>query len=78
MFRGYIFIVSSQDDAVHYWTVKGADRSKLVLGIPAYGTSFTVVDVATANTIGGYTKGPGNAGTFSNHAGKLAYYEVQY
>ena len=60
--------------SVSYWISQGATRSKLNMGIPLYGnswtlTSSTVAPPAPANK-------PGKAGPYSNEAGVLAYYET--
>ncbi|CAG9856716.1 unnamed protein product [Phyllotreta striolata] len=60
---------------VHYWLGKGADRSKLVLGMPMYAQSFTLSDPA-AHGLNAATSGGGEAGVATRSRGFLAYYEV--
>lgn len=50
-------------------------KSKIVIGIPTYGKSFTL-DNAFNNGVGAPTTGAGTAGTFTREAGALSYYEV--
>lgn len=56
---------------------EGADRSKLVMGVPFYGQSFMLKDLHT-NLVGEGTpsRGPGNAGEITRQPGMLAYYEI--
>ena len=35
---------SSQNYTMNYWASQGADKSKLVMGMPMYGQSFTLDD----------------------------------
>ncbi|XP_061195465.1 acidic mammalian chitinase-like [Saccostrea echinata] len=62
--------------AVNYWLQKGAPAEKLNVGMPLYGISFTL---ANANNNGMFAPDKGNggkAGTYTQQAGILAYYEV--
>ncbi|CAG0891321.1 unnamed protein product [Darwinula stevensoni] len=59
---------------VKYYLEKGADRDKLVVGIPTYGRSYTLVN-PTANTLGSPAQGPGEAGKYTKEKGYLAFYE---
>ena len=57
-----------------YYLSKGASKSKLIVGIPFYGQSFT-----TRSSPRGYKEesaGPGKAGTWTKQRGMLAYYEI--
>jgi len=47
----------------------------LVLGIPTYGRSYTLVN-PDAHEVGSPTDGPGEKGKFTKEDGYLAYYEV--
>ncbi|XP_060519176.1 serine-rich adhesin for platelets-like, partial [Cylas formicarius] len=53
----------------------GADASKLVLGIPTYGRSYTLFN-PDANEIGAPADGPGDMGEATRENGYLAYYEI--
>jgi chitinase len=53
----------------------GADRDKLVLGIPTYGRSYTLFN-PLATEIGSAADGPGEQGDATREKGYLAYYEV--
>ena len=57
-----------------YYVEKGADKSKLVMGIPTYGQAFTLHD--QSNTGLGSPASKGKAGQFTRAAGFLAYNEV--
>lgn len=53
----------------------GADRDKLVLGIPTYGRSYTLFN-PESNEIGAPADGPGDQGDATREKGYLAYYEI--
>ncbi|CAH1795469.1 unnamed protein product [Owenia fusiformis] len=61
--------------SVDYWLSKGAERSKLILGMALYGRSFTLANSANFQ-LGKRTTGPGTAGQFTRQAGILSYYEI--
>lgn len=64
-----------QNWSVNYWLDKGASPDKLVVAVPAYGRSFTLIN--TQNTsIGAPANTSGLAGPFTREPGVLAYYEV--
>ncbi|XP_077011894.1 chitotriosidase-1 isoform X2 [Tamandua tetradactyla] len=63
------------DSAVHLWLQKGAPASKLILGMPTYGRSFTLASSSDTG-VGVPATGPGNPGPFTKENGLLAYYEV--
>lgn len=69
----YSFI-SPKDNAVKYWKSKGAPPKKIILGIPAYGRTFTLS--TSQNGVKAPTSGPGTAGVYTKERGFLAYYEV--
>jgi chitinase len=54
---------------------EGADSDKLVLGIPTYGRSYTLLN-EDSTEIGAPTDGPGVEGVKTKEKGFLAYYEV--
>jgi len=60
---------------MHYWIQKGADSRKLVMGIPLYGQSFTLVNPAE-NGLNAPTSAGGTAGEYTRASGFLAYYEI--
>ncbi|CAL7949845.1 unnamed protein product [Xylocopa violacea] len=68
-------IMFNVDSAVRYWLSQGAPSDKLIVGIPAYGRSFTLADHSN-NGIGAPTIGPGIAGPYSKEAGILYYNEI--
>jgi len=61
--------------AANYWVSNGCPANKLVIGMGAYGRSFTLVNV-NDNDMGAPTSGPGPAAPFTNEAGYYSYYEV--
>ena len=64
----------NSDYTVNYWINNGADRSKLVLGVPIYGRSFTL---STAKvTPPAPASGGGTAGAITKEVGYLSYLEV--
>ncbi|XP_004685323.1 PREDICTED: chitinase-3-like protein 1 [Condylura cristata] len=62
------------DYAVGYLLRLGAPTSKLVMGIPTFGRSFTLASSKT--DVGAPTSGPGIPGRFTKEEGMLAYYEI--
>ena len=69
------FLSSRQDWAVHYWLKKGADRSKLLLGLATYGRTFTLAD-SSKHGLGDAATAAGHPGKYTDTAGFLTYYEV--
>lgn len=65
----------SVDSAVSYWIESGAPPSKLVLGLPLYGRSFTLADTNHFG-LNAPTYGPGEPGPFTGAAGFLGYNEI--
>lgn len=53
----------------------GAEKSKLLLGIPLYGQSYRLSTESQAE-LGAPTTGPGKPGEFTKQPGMLAYYEI--
>lgn len=64
-----------QDYTVQHYIKLGADRNKLVLGIPTYGRSYTLFN-PDATDIGAPADGPGDQGDATREKGYLAYYEI--
>jgi len=60
---------------LNYWMELGADASKIIMGIPMYGQSFTL-DNPNENGLNAKARGPGTAGEFTRQGGFLAYYEI--
>lgn len=65
---------SNTDYAVGYLLRLKAPASKLVMGIPIFGRSFTLDSSKTC--VGAPVSGPGIPGQFTKEAGILAYYEI--
>ena len=60
---------------VKKWISQGVDSHKIILVIPLFGRSFTM-KFGNATTAGSPVAAPGLAGSYTNHRGTLAYYEV--
>lgn len=52
---------SVQDSTIQFYLKQGASRDQLVLGIPTYGRSYTLVN-PDAHETGSPTDGPGTQG----------------
>ncbi|XP_013145577.1 PREDICTED: mucin-5AC [Papilio polytes] len=63
------------DYTIKFYLENGADRNKLVLGIPTYGRSYTLFN-PDAVEIGSPADGPGEQGDATREKGYLAYYEI--
>ncbi|XP_058444493.1 mucin-2-like [Malaya genurostris] len=63
------------DYSIKFYLNAGADRDKLVLGIPTYGRSYTLYN-PDATEIGSPADGPGEQGDATREKGYLAYYEI--
>lgn len=56
---------------------EGAQREKLIMGIPFYGQTYTLEDSYQQVVGEGVTaRGPGNPGEFTRQPGMMAYYEI--
>ena len=66
---------SFQDSGISSWHKKGAPLSKLLLGTPFYGRSFTLTGSDTSP--GAASSGDGGSpGKFTEEAGFLSYFEI--
>lgn len=59
-----------------YLVQMGAPRSKLLLGVPFYGQTYTLPSSAGSKEYGAITQGPGEPGEFTKQPGMMAYYEI--
>lgn len=59
---------------VKHWVMRGCPKSKLVVGIPTYGRSWTLSSSATS--VGSPASGAGSAGPITGEGGFLAYIEI--
>jgi len=64
------------ESATDIWFEGGCTPEKMVLGIPTYGRTYTLVDPINDNGYNATASGPGEAGTFTREEGFLAYYEI--
>lgn len=71
----YIISWFFQDYSAREWVKQGAPKEKLMIGMPTYGRSFTLVD-ASKFDIGAPASGGGTPGKFTGEAGFMSYYEV--
>lgn len=53
----------------------GADPSKIVVGLPLYGQTFTLSS-SSEHGLGDPARGSGNPGEYTQQPGMLAYYEI--
>ncbi|CAG7699954.1 unnamed protein product [Allacma fusca] len=60
---------------INYWIQQGADPKKIIMGMPMYGQSFTLVD-PNQNGLNAKSSGGGTAGEFTRQSGFLSYYEI--
>nr|QDA39871.1 chitinase 3 [Phenacoccus solenopsis] len=63
------------DYSAREWVKQGAPKEKLMIGMPTYGRSFTLVD-ASKFDIGAPASGGGTPGKFTGEAGFMSYYEI--
>ncbi|XP_052837394.1 probable chitinase 10 [Drosophila gunungcola] len=61
--------------SIHHWLDRGTPSSKLVMGMPMYGQSFSLAD-QKHRSLNDKCVGPGLAGTYTRAGGFLAYYEI--
>jgi len=61
-------------NSLNVWLKGGMPADKLVLGVAAYGRSFTLT--SKDGSLGAPVHGPGKAGTYSRTAGFLGFFEV--
>lgn len=64
------------DSIVKYWIRSGCPSYKLVPGIPLYGRSFTLD--SSDSSVGAPASQPGQAGSFIDESGFLAYNEIAH
>uniref|UniRef100_A0A182MUK4 GH18 domain-containing protein n=1 Tax=Anopheles culicifacies TaxID=139723 RepID=A0A182MUK4_9DIPT len=63
-------------ESVNYWIRGGAPRSKLIVGLAAYGRTFTLSNSSSRGTRVD-SIAPGRAGRYTAQPGTLAYFEVK-
>ncbi|XP_018794816.1 PREDICTED: probable chitinase 3 [Bactrocera latifrons] len=61
--------------SINYWLQNGADRQKIIMGMPMYGQSFSLAQAAD-HDLNAPTYGGGEAGEATRARGFLAYYEI--
>ena len=62
--------------AAQYWVERGAPPSKLVIGVPLYGRTFSLADVNQID-VGSAAPRGGQPGKYTRESGYMAYYEVR-
>lgn len=70
-----IFLFLIKDSTVKLMRKLGADPSKIVVGLPFYGQTFTLSS-NSEHGLGDPAKGSGHPGEFTQQPGMLAYYEI--
>ncbi|XP_072382080.1 chitinase-3-like protein 1 [Diabrotica undecimpunctata] len=60
---------------LEYWLYKNADPSKINLGLPTYGRTFTLAD-RTKTELYSEVLGPGERGLYTGIRGSLGYHEI--
>ena len=63
------------DFSAKEWVRQGAPKEKLIIGMPVYGRTFTLVDTSQFD-IGAPATGGGEPGRYTGEAGFLSYYEI--
>lgn len=66
----------NQNASIHNWINAGASSKKILLGLAAYGRSFTLTN-PNNNEIQASASGAGPAGVYSGEPGMLTYLEVK-
>lgn len=68
-------LFSFQDAAIKALVSNGADKSKLIVGIPLYGQTFELKS-PDEHDLGSDVVGPGSPGPFTSQPGMMAFYEI--
>ena len=63
---------------MNYWHELGADKSKLVMGMPMYGQTFTIGSSDEHGIGAPAPRGGGKKGRFTRQKGFASYYEVRF
>ncbi len=66
----------NQDWSVNYWISQGCPPHKLVLGMPAYGRSFKLLELENNGLYSRSENNSGIAGDFTKTTGFLSFYEI--
>ncbi|CAN7939150.1 unnamed protein product, partial [Ixodes hexagonus] len=67
--------IMNVEASIDFWISKGANVSKMVLGMPLYGRTFTLADPNNSG-LRALTTGPGRAGPFTGEPGYQGYNEI--
>ena len=63
---------------MNYWHELGADKNKLVMGMPMYGQTFTIGSSDEHGIGAPAPRGGGKKGRFTRQKGFASYYEVNF
>ena len=69
---------SLQNFTMNYWHELGADKNKLVMGMPMYGQTFTIGSSDEHGIGAPAPRGGGKKGRFTRQKGFASYYEVRF
>lgn len=73
--NAYAYTCLFQQWSIDFWLNIGIPKSKLIVGIPTYGMSYTLEDPSD-NGIQAPASGGGKMGQYTSETGILSYYEV--
>ncbi|XP_071452321.1 chitinase-3-like protein 1 [Hetaerina americana] len=61
--------------SIQHWIERGVPRQKLILGVPSYGRTWTLMSMSNSG-VGAPARGAGNPGGFTSEAGMIGYNEL--
>ncbi|ENN70443.1 hypothetical protein YQE_12947, partial [Dendroctonus ponderosae] len=68
-------IFLNADYAINFWIKNGLSSTKIILGVPFFGRTFTLQYINDTQ-VGAPIKGPGHQGFYTQKPGFLAYFEI--
>ena len=78
MFLHNLLTSRLQNFTMNYWHELGADKNKLVMGMPMYGQTFTIGSSDEHGIGAPAPRGGGKKGRFTRQKGFASYYEVTF